>query len=251
MSYLFVSFNIRVNTMFDGKQAFDKRVPYILDKIKKEKPDLIAFQELTDEMLKKLSPLFVDYDVVGHGRNKDLSGESVRIFYLRSEFFLLQTKTFWLSRQPLKPGSRFKKDQSRLPRITTYAKFRLKNNKVIAVFNTHYDHEGKDSRFKASQLMLKKINEFNKGDKLPLIMMGDLNALKDAIEIKIISNKLNDLSKNIAGTFHNFGKLKSPAKIDYIFGNSKIKVLQTGIWDDLTNDIYLSDHYPIYVLFTI
>lgn len=251
MSYLFVSFNLRVKTKVDGKQVFDKRLPYILAKIQKEKPDLIAFQELNDDMFEMLSPLFADYGVIGHGRDKNLGGESVKIFYLRSQLFLLQTNTFWLSKKPNKPGSRFRKDQSIFPRITTYGKFRFKNGKVINIFNTHYDHEGEISRFRSSKLMLNKINEFNQDDKLPLILLGDFNALPNSIEIKVLTNKLTDLSNSISGTFHDYGKKKDALKIDYIFGNSKIKVLQTGIWDDQIDKIYLSDHYPIYLLFTI
>jgi endonuclease/exonuclease/phosphatase family metal-dependent hydrolase len=39
--------------------------------------------------------------------------------------------------------------------------------------------------------------------------------------------------------------VKKPEKIDYIFVSTSLKEGQVKVWDDVTDGIYLSDHYPI------
>ena len=79
------------------------------------------------------------------------------------------------------------------------------------------------------------------------VVLGDFNARPDSECVEICDGEMTDVTKHIQATFHGFGRLKSPIKIDYIYvtSNLKEKVKDAYIWDDCKNDIYLSDHYPV------
>ena len=70
-----VTFNLRMHTLRDGVNYFFNRSPYILAKIKEEKPDIIGFQEATREIHEWLSANLVEYTLVGIGREKDFGGD--------------------------------------------------------------------------------------------------------------------------------------------------------------------------------
>ena len=55
------------------------------------------------------------------------------------------------------------------------------------------------------------------------------------------------MTAEIPSTCHNFGKRKEPSKIDYIYMSDDLanKVTDVSVWDDVSNGIFLSDHYPV------
>ena len=75
-------------------------------------------------------------------------------------------------------------------RICTYAKFSFKRNSFW-VFNTHFDHRGAKARLESARLILRQINRLN-SEKIPVILMGDLNATPDSEPIKLIAENMLD-----------------------------------------------------------
>ena len=69
-----VSFNLRFDTPDDGEQQFIHRLPYILDRIREEKPDIIGFQEALQSMREALRDGLEEYYIVGGGRDADRFG---------------------------------------------------------------------------------------------------------------------------------------------------------------------------------
>ena len=57
-----VTFNIRNVWDKEGKNSFIHRVGMIYDKINKEKPDVIAFQEVLQPHVTLLEKIFPDYE---------------------------------------------------------------------------------------------------------------------------------------------------------------------------------------------
>lgn len=238
-----VTFNIRYDCEADGKQNFKYRKPIILQKILQEKPDLIGFQELQDHMLEWLEINLPDYLLVGCGRECNYSGEHNSIAIKKSVFELLKLDTFWLSPTPNKPGSRFE-DQSACPRICTWVELREKESgKIFRCYNTHLDHETALARELGLAMIMEAIDQVQ----VPLLLMGDFNAEPESKELRLLraSKAWQDCTQNIEYSYHEFGNLDQAVKIDYIYLRGELLHMETKLWNECVEGIYLSDHYPI------
>ena len=242
-----VTYNMRYDCKADGKNNFEYRKPYMIKKIRDRKPDLIGFQEMLPHMKAWFEEAFPEYGLVGCGREKDYGDEHNAVAYRKDQFTLFGLETFWLSPTPHVPGSRFK-EQSICPRICTMAMLKHKEIATpIRIYNTHLDHEGEQARLLGIGLVLERIRKDYERFAFPSLLMGDFNATPDCKEIKVIEkdSPLEDITKPIAYTYHEFGTLEQCIKIDYIYKTKEIQCEQVQAWDDVEEGIYLSDHYPI------
>lgn len=244
-----MTFNLRVEVFEDGINSFSNRKDRVLSVIKKHNPDIIGFQEATESMKKWLNVVLNDYIVVGCGRDNHYGGESTPIAYKKDKFDLIELTNFWLSNTPSVPASTYGLDQSDCPRIVTSTILRYKEtNKRFRYINTHLDHEGSQARLLSSKQLINHIKE----KEITCVLTGDFNALPNTPEIKEITNYLKDITINIKGTFHEFGKLDIPTKIDYIFTNLSSNTNETYIIDEKPiNGVYVSDHHQICGYFEI
>lgn len=245
-----VTFNIRCDYGQDGENNFMYRKPLILDKLKKEQADILCFQEVLPHVAIWLRDNLNDYTVVGCGREADLSGEQMTIAYNKSKYELLELKFFWLSPTPNIPGSRFY-EQSDCPRMCTVGLFRdMIKNQTFRVYNTHLDHISSQAREQGLLVILNKLKEASNLMPLsPIILTGDFNDTPNSKLLHTINkyNYLVDITKDVQGSFHDFGKQVNIDKIDYIFAENAFSCQEVKVWDDCVNGVYLSDHYPICV----
>ncbi len=253
-----VTYNLRClyNSEYDGMNSFIHRAALMLDKINEERPDVICFQEASDEIRAFLKRYLVDYDTVGHGRLADYSGEGLCISYRRDTMELFALEQFWLSETPHVPASRYE-DQSEYPRICPHALIKHKDMKYpLRFFNIHLDHISDEARALGMRQILERATEADSELSVPTFILGDFNALPDSLPIKMcneyIPYPIADITSHIDETFHDFGRLGREAgaelwKIDYIFITEKLadKVTRVYRWEEKSNGIYLSDHYPI------
>ena len=244
------SFNARFDGAKDGINAFTCRTERIRDFLKAEEPDIIGFQEVTSTMRAWFVENMPDYYTVGGGRNPDCSGEAPLIAFKKRDMQLIGAKTDMLSPTPEKFGSRFAgTDQSKCPR--SYCRLLLKHNEIdepFYVYNVHTDHIGAISRTLASAQLVTDISSHGS----LFFMTGDFNATPDASEIKLISapERIVDVSSALGGTFHAYGKLESPVKIDYIFADSRAVATDCYVVaDEPVEGVYISDHNPIVAIF--
>lgn len=256
-----MTFNMRCRTEADGPNCFDLRRDKILTVLRRETPDIIGFQEITPEMLAWLqNVLGAHYTVVGHGRNRDYSGEANPIAYRTDRFSLHSFKVEWLSDTPAIPGSRLKNsDQSGCPRIYCCAELvECKTGKLFAFFNTHTDHKGMQAQLFECELLISRIKE--KG--LPFALTGDFNAVPDSEPIaRIMATNATmgtvDATERIQGTFHAFSmdriRTGGVTKIDYVFTNMITDPTRSyAVLDDNSCGNFYSDHYAVcaYLSFT-
>lgn len=247
----FVTFNARCqyNTV-DGINCFIHRAGMIFDKIARELPDIICFQEITPPILALLTPGLPAYNVHYCGRDEHMAGEGLVIALRKDSMDLITLDRFWLSPTPTVPGSRYK-HQSDCPRICQVALVReKKSGKLLRVYNNHLDHKDEEARLLGMGQVLKRVSEDYAAAPLPLFITGDLNARPESAVIAEINGHtapaLVELSRDIPQTFHAFGKRNS--KIDYIFATGDIACEGVCCWTDELNGIYLSDHYPVCAL---
>lgn len=251
-----MSYNIKYANENDGENSWSKRKNHITKQIKFYEPGIFGFQEALVSQLKHFESEIENYKYVGVGRdNGKEAGEFSAIFYNAEGFEVLENNTFWLSETPDQISVGW---DAAMERICTYAKFKDKNSgKVFWVFNTHFDHVGGKARENSAKLIWKKISALNK-EKLPVILMGDLNLEPQSSAIQFLSEKMND-SKTIAkldfgpeGTFNGYN-FKEPVKrrIDYIFVSDNFEVKKYAILSDSKNLKYPSDHLPVLVALEI
>lgn len=93
----------------NDEAPWTSRLPYIIDQIKWESPDIIGFQEALQHQyhdLKDQPVLQSDYTSIGVGRDDGITrGEYVPLFWKTDKFKALSVEHFWLSEQSHAPGS--------------------------------------------------------------------------------------------------------------------------------------------------
>lgn len=248
-----VSFNLRCVWKGDGVNAFIFRAGMVYDKIMREMPDVIAFQEMTANHLELLKRMLPEYVFCGQFRSENYAGEGLFTAVRKDAWAVIAYETFWISPTPYVAGSRFE-DQSDCPRICVVTQIRNRNTgKMLRLYNIHLDHISDAARIKGIRCVFEKMEEFNGKLPLPSVVLGDYNATADSDTIRFCNDyktpAMYDVTDKIPATFHDYGKCA--AKIDYIYVTEELKraFLASSVWADEREGVYLSDHYPVWAAF--
>ena len=249
-----MSFNLRMDTEYDGINRFRNRIGRVMEVINSENPDVIGFQEVTDYMRGVMREQLKGYTVVGCGRNKELKDEAMLIAFKHDDCELLSLDNVWLSRTPRIFGSRYGGDQSGCPRMYTIARLKHKNiDTPFNFINTHLDHEGENARYLGSLQIVQAISQTDE----KFVLTGDFNAPPDTPEIKVITDALAyrgaiDCTAELGPTFHAFGKWSEDrwVKIDYIFTDGKC-IRSYPVSDIMEDGKYYSDHNAVVAIIEI
>jgi len=252
-----MTFNIRYNTKNDSLNAWPYRKDNAASQIQFHNVHILGVQEALHEQIMDLSQSLSQYKYVGVGRDDGKTkGEYSAIFYDTTRLKLLGSSTLWLSLTPDVPGS--KSWDAAITRIVTWAKFTdLRSKKTFFVFNTHFDHIGKEARRESARLLKQKVKDIA-GDN-PVVITGDFNSkpFDDPIKIlvdspdknKFIDTKTISLTPHYGpqGTFNGFtSKEIDNEPIDFIFLKGKWKVLQHATLSQTWGGRFSSDHFPVF-----
>ena len=242
-----MTFNLRIPSKVDGENIFEFRKPYVLDVVRNEMPDVIGFQEANDDMIAFLQENLPAYYFLGHGREKNYTGEAPLIAYRWEKFMLHGFTEEMLSFEPQKNGTRLEGvNQSRCPRAFAVAELVCKeNHERFAFCNVHTDHMDQNAVFAECVILMQHIGR----RALPFILTGDFNATPDSLAIQMInatSESLGtvDATANIKTSFHNYGRKDTDFKIDYIFTNLKTDPSESYAVPNPEGKYY-SDHYAL------
>jgi len=248
-----MTFNLRCTGF--NKTSIQYRSSLICKQINETKADSMGFQEanlLWMDLLEEY--LDENYAFVGTARfDGDVLGEYSPIFYRADKYDVIDSGTFWLSKTPDVPGSR--DWGSNRSRICTWAVLKNKSTgEAYAHLNTHLDHISALAREEQMKVLLTKVSELI--GEYPIVVTGDFNDTNNSVMYNEISEVLTD-SRLLApvtdtkpiGTYHNYGE--KDELIDFIFVSDNITPMVYHVIDDKLNDVYLSDHYGIYVDFSL
>ena len=252
-----MTYNIRYDNPNDGENAWPVRRDVLVSQIRFYEPDVLGIQEGLEHQVQYMDEHLSAYKYAGVGR-ADLkekgAGEFSAVFYNTHKFKLLKSGTFWLSETPEKPSRGW---DASLNRICTYVLLENKTSEIrFWVFNTHFDHRGKEAREKSAELIVKKIGQIN-AERLPVFLMGDFNLAPGEAPVKYISTQLNDSHATSLqppfgpeGTYNGFDVCKnSRRRIDYIFtGKEKVTVKKYAVLANVRDLKYPSDHFPVLVV---
>lgn len=253
-----MTFNIRYDAAHDNEQNWQYRKKNVADFVLSQNADIVGFQEVLQNQLEDLAEFLPEYVYVGAGREDGFQkGEYVPVFYKHSLFSLVQSGHFWLSETPEVPS--FGWDAACIRMVTWVILKEIASGEEFAVFNTHFDHVGKQATIESSRLILSMIQEIAK--KRKVILMGDFNANPQTETIKNICSGYvyapfadsRLVSENISGpewTFHDFGRLeeKKRERIDYIFLKNYPLPYSYSTFYIQNNGIHMSDHCPVFVM---
>jgi endonuclease/exonuclease/phosphatase family metal-dependent hydrolase len=257
-----MTFNVKVGSSEDGPDHWKFRKDIFLDCLRNYPADIIGTQEGLPFQLQAIKETFPHFDFIGIGRyhnvevdreNERGEGEHCAIFYDREQFDVLRHGTFWLSDTPEIAGSITWGNS--LARIVTWAIFKHKEQgTTFSCFNTHF-HWGEECQRKSAQLLIKKLGEF--AAHLPVIVMGDFNAVPESEPWKILTTPQHDsepgnqlwdcwsvLGKPESGTSHSFNGIPQK-RIDWIFVSRHWNAKSIDKIEFNRAGRYPSDHFPI------
>lgn len=248
-----ISYNIKYDNTSDTVNNWNDRKASMVKLLQHYDADIVGIQEGLNRQLTYLNSALPGFAYVGVGRDDGKEkGEYTAILYNTDKFKVLKTNTFWLSESPEKVSVGW---DAALERICTYALFEnLLTKKQFWVFNTHFDHIGTKARTNSAQLIFKMINEINT-EKVPVILMGDLNLTPDTEAIRFLKQNLTDAKENSKkpfygplGTFSGFDQERILSdRIDYIFVNDVEVLSYIHIDDRMANNKHISDHLPVLI----
>lgn len=246
-----LTYNIKYDNVNDTVNNWNDRKAPMVALLQHYNPGIIGMQEVLQQQLSYLDNQLSDYNYIGVGRDDGKEkGEYSPILYNTKKYKLLQSETFWLSETPSEISVGW---DAAMERICTYGLFEeLKTGEHFLVFNTHFDHIGTVAREKSAALIVAKIKEIN-SNKLPVVLMGDLNLNPNETPIKYLQGALADgqsITKKPfygpTGTFSGFDHDRLLTnRIDYVFVEN-FKVLEyIHIDDRMENNKHISDHLPV------
>ncbi len=246
-----MTYNIKYDNVNDTVNNWEDRKESLVQLLAHYNASFIGMQEVLHRQLIYIDSTLTDFTYIGVGRDDgDQKGEYSPILYDSTQFKLLHQKTFWLSETPNEISVGW---DASMERICTYGQFEAKETgKKLYVFNTHFDHIGKEARAESAELIFEKIEDVNK-ENYPVVLMGDLNLTPDQAPTQYLQSKLSD-AKEISrtpfygptGTFNGFDpQMKLDRRIDYIFEKDFLVEEYIHIDDRMENNKHISDHLPV------
>jgi endonuclease/exonuclease/phosphatase family metal-dependent hydrolase len=248
-----MSYNIRYKNTIDSINGWEYRKANVAGLVKYHQADVLGVQEAQPDQMADLEKLLPEYGWYGVPRVSGKSGEFTAIFYRKDRYKLVSSGTFWYSETPNVKES--KSWDAFYPRTASWCKLTdKKSGKTFFLFNTHLDHRGVVAREKSAEVLLAQIDSI--AGKAPVVVTGDFNSSPTSAAYKTLveGKKLLD-AFDISATPHygpvntssGFEVKKEPirSRIDYIFVNAKVKVIEHATLSDQQEGRYYSDHLPV------
>ena len=268
-SMMLMSSNVRFISSDDtGDRAWENRRSAYYKMLNTMSPDIVGLQEAEQQHVKDILENCADYSYVGYGRKsgKDIlyefSGweqlfgnkhsESTTILYKTDKFIKHSDGWFCHSDTPNKADTYFDGTTDEQPRISTWVIFTHKDTgRKFFYLNSHtclYD----EPMQKEIKLIRDKVKELNT-ENLPVVLSADWNLEEDDSWMTPITSVYQSARKTApvsdnSCTFHWWGTQER--QIDHIFYLG-LECFEFHTVDQKWNDLYISDHYPIYAKFNL
>lgn len=249
-----MTYNIRNSNANDGVNNWDNRKEKLFALVHKVNPDVLGTQEVLKDQLKDMQRAFPEYSAYGAGRNNGKhGGEHSAIFYRKAKYDLVTAGNFWLSETPQVAGT--KSWDAAITRICTWVKLKEKNTgKEFLVFNTHFDHKGKEARKKSAALVRLMVDSL--AGNSPAIVTGDFNftpadegyAIMTSTNNRVpLTDSYNASSSPYTCCGFNVSNSKCN-RIDYIFYSPHFTPVAYTVHADNDGTYYPSDHLAVSVV---
>lgn len=247
------SVNIRFESKSDKSNDWPFRKKVLFQILKNQQPDIFATQEGRKGQLYDLGHFMNSYQLIDTHRSWIEPRMYPTLFFLKSKFQLLDSGDFWLSQFPSISGTR--SFNSEFPRLCTWAWLKdLESESNILLFNTHLDHLYPSTRLNQCTVLAQEMEKIiSKFQVTHYFLLGDFNEGPENEGRKYLTKSLplidpwEVLKKENLGTYHRFdGKSASNQRIDWILHSSNLKSIDAEICQFHDNNLYPSDHHPIF-----
>lgn len=250
------SFNIRR----EGHEKIDSRLwkyrkDAVVSEIKKNDPDILCLQEPVKRQITYLAGKLQNYSWVGKGRGASWAGKAKNeynpIFYKKHLLELINKGTFHINNYSFIR----RKTEGKLPRICTWALFKLKSTgRTFYVFNTHLDNEYDLARKNGLKKVIHAIKARVPKD-ATVFLTGDFNVNISSDyqvilnEVHLVNTKTLARKKTGPDTTHESWSGGKPCIVDHILaraGSARLVVqsYDTGMFNKQSP---VSDHVPVSV----
>lgn len=246
-----MTYNIRYDNPQDSANNWHFRKVELASKVSDLHPAIIGIQEALFSQTSFLKSKWKGYACYGVGREDGHEkGEMIPIFYDTTLFTCIDSNTYWLSENPLKPSKGWDAACERV--VSKLTLIDKSSGKRVYVFNTHWDHIGAVARKNSASLISTLLDPLIL-EKACIILMGDLNALPDDDAVISLKYKMQDTCpkrKRMESTFNGFERKGIEGRhIDYIFvsRNSTTRMRYKIMHLLMPNKRWLSDHHAVLV----
>lgn len=168
----FLTCNIRTSGANDGENSWPYRKELCVDVIRSQSPDVVFFQEMTQQQLAYIVASIPGYGTYAMADRPTGPHPKNCIFYRSEVFTLISAGGYWLSETPHVAGS--KSWDSAHIRLANWV--RLEDNSTGAEFraiNTHLDNKSQLARERQAWLIVEDSLAYP--DAYPQIVAGDMN----------------------------------------------------------------------------
>lgn len=243
------TWNLRLNTPGDGPNAWPRRRESVKALIARHDFHVLGTQEGLADQINYLDAM-PGYARAGVGRDDgERAGEFIAIYYQGERFARAGSGHFWLSETPDRPSIGW--DGHCCRRLAGWVRLRERSTgREFVVFSVHFDHEGVVARRESARLLLQRMQEI--AGPLPLLCLGDLNAVPQSEPHAILTATLRDAydatmlpPEGPIGTFNGFADGPLRDRIDYVLVGARWRVLRYATIADREGGRWPSDHLPV------
>lgn len=243
------TWNLRLNTPVDGANAWPYRRKAVKALVARHDFHVLGTQEGLADQIDYLDAM-PGYARVGVGRDDgERAGEFIAIYYQSERFARAGSGHFWLSETPDRPSLGW--DGRCCRRLAGWVRLRERGSgREFVVFSVHFDHEGVVARRESARLLLRRMQEV--AGPLPLLCLGDLNAVPQSDPHLILTTRLRDAydatmlpPEGPIGTFNGFSDGPMRDRIDYVLVDERWRVLRYAAIADREGGRWPSDHLPV------
>lgn len=236
---------------FPAADRWARRRPLLQRLLAAEQPSLLALQEVMPGPSREIRNLLGNgYAHVGTGRSTGGRGERCELHYDRRRLRLLDSRYWWLSAQPERPGSRSFGNQ--LPRFVVQCQFNdLETGLRFHALVTHLDPFSAPSRIASAQLLRRVVA----GLCGPVIVMGDFNATagspahRELVDNRVLSDAMDVSTRRVGADCSTFTRYRSPTttgpRVDWILVSPDLEVESAGVNALRLGGAAVSDHEPV------
>jgi endonuclease/exonuclease/phosphatase family metal-dependent hydrolase len=242
-SFPVMTFNIRYDNPADGANQWPNRAHLVLETIATVQPAALAIQEALPHQLQRVLNRFPSFRPVGETRSGDGQGEFSGLLIDVSVLEVLDSGQVWLSPTPAEVGS--VGWDAALTRTATWVMLRRcgSTGPAFLIVGTHFDHRGEMARVKSAELIVEQIPLWTNGKKVPVLIMGDLNATPQSDCLGVFADAgFAPIIETEAGTFHRFSGAVDGPRIDYILRNARWHIEGSDILRAADGASTASDH---------
>lgn len=248
MGFTLVSYNVRHQILDDGPDAWCHRRGAVLDHIQSVSPDVLGLQESTGDQQTDIEQA-LQYQWYGVAEEPG-SGEHTPIG-VGSRFAVQDAHLEWLSSTPAVQSVGW---DAAYPRVLTRVSLNdRRTGRSLAVYNTHFDHKGPESRTRSARLTRERIDSMPADTEA--VVLGDFNCQPGSQPYGILTadgeRQLRD-AQTVAATVEgptttvtDFTTLDPDRRLDHLFVTPGLSVDLYRIDDHTVDGRYPSDHLPV------